>query len=154
MVSVYLGLGSNLGDKERNLSDAIYRIEKRIGRVVSSSAFYETAPWGFDSPNSFLNAAVCVETLLTCADVLAETQLIEKELGRTAKSATATYEDRLVDIDILLYGDYCIREEGLQIPHPLMAERRFVLEPLSEIAPEVLHPVLKKSIKELFAQIK
>ena len=147
---VYLGLGTNLGDKEQNLRMSIKKIEERIGNVVSLSAFYATAPWGFSSENSFLNAAVCVETTLLPLQVLEETQRIERELGRTEKSVNGLYADRLIDIDLLLYDDRVMDAEGLILPHPLMTPRRFVMEPLSEISPEVVHPVLQKTMKELF----
>ena len=147
---VYLGLGTNLGDKEQNLRMSIKKIEERIGNVVSLSAFYATAPWGFSSENSFLNAAVCVETTLLPLQVLEETQRIERELGRTEKSVNGLYADRLIDIDLLLYDDRVMDAEGLILAHPLMTERRFVMEPLSEIAPDVVHPVLHKTMKELF----
>ena len=147
---VYLGLGTNLGDKEQNLRMSIKKIEERIGNVVSLSDFYATAPWGFSSENSFLNAAVCVETTLLPLQVLEETQRIERELGRTEKSVNGLYADRLIDIDLLLYDDRVMDAEGLILPHPLMTERRFVMEPLSEIAPDVVHPVLHKTMKELF----
>ena len=91
MAKVYLGLGTNLGDKEQNLRDAVQKIEEQVGNVVSLSAFYVTAPWGFASENSFLNAAACVETELSPLEVLQETQMIEKELGRTKKSVNGIY---------------------------------------------------------------
>ena len=144
---VYLGLGTNLGDKEQNLRMSVKKIEEWIGNVVSLSA---TAPWGFSSENSFLNAAVCVETTLLPLQVLEETQRIERELGRTEKSVNGLYADRLIDIDLLLYDDRVMDAKGLILPHPLMTERRFVMEPLSEIAPDVVHPVLHKTMKELF----
>ena len=147
---VYLGLGTNLGNKEQNLRMSVQKIEERIGKIVSLSAFYVTAPWGFASDNSFLNAVVCVETPLRPLEVLKETQAIERELGRTSKSMGGVYSDRLIDIDLLLYGDTIMDEEGLILPHPLMVERRFVMEPLAEIAPDVMHPVLHKTMKELF----
>ncbi|WP_438264689.1 2-amino-4-hydroxy-6-hydroxymethyldihydropteridine diphosphokinase [Bacteroides salyersiae] len=147
---VYLGLGTNLGDKEQNLRMSVKKIEEWIGNVVSLSAFYATAPWGFSSENSFLNAAVCVETTLLPLQVLEETQRIERELGRTEKSVNGLYADRLIDIDLLLYDDRVMDAKGLILPHPLMTERRFVMEPLSEIAPDVVHPVLHKTMKELF----
>lgn len=147
---VYLGLGTNLGNKEQNLRMAVQKIEERIGKIVSLSAFYVTAPWGFASDNSFLNAVACVEIPLRPLEVLKETQAIERELGRTSKSMGGVYSDRLIDIDLLLYGDTIMDEEGLILPHPLMTERRFVMEPLAEIAPDVMHPVLHKTMKELF----
>lgn len=150
MVNVYLGLGTNLGDKEQHLRDAVTKIEERVGKVSSLSAFYATAPWGFSSENAFLNAVVCVETGLPPLEVLSETQSIECELGRTAKSVAGAYADRVIDIDLLLYGDRVLVTESLTLPHPLMTERRFVMEPLAEIAPEVVHPIQRQTMKELF----
>lgn len=133
MTKTYLSLGSNLGDKRQNLKSAIEEIEKQIGHVVRQSAFIETEPWGFDSDNGFVNAAVCVETELTPLQVLHTTQGIERSLGRREKSVNGEYHDRIIDIDILLYGDERINEPGLIIPHPLMHERDFVMIPLMEI---------------------
>ena len=157
MAKVYLGLGTNLGDKEQNLRSAVQKIEEQIGKVVSLSAFYMTAPWGFSSDNSFLNAATCVETELSPLDVLQETQKIERELGRTKKSVGGVYSDRLIDIDLLLYEDLVlslVSPSGaeLNLPHPLMTERDFVMLPLAEIAPELRHPVLGKTMKEICSQ--
>lgn len=148
-MKVYLGLGTNLGDKEANLHAAVQKINERIGEVTSLSAFYVTAPWGFSSENSFLNAACCVESELPPLDILRETQAIERELGRMKKSVDGNYSDRLIDIDLLLYGDLILHTPELEIPHPLMTERRFVMEPLVEIAPDVVHPVLRKRLNEL-----
>lgn len=145
---VYLGLGTNLGDKESNLHVAVRKINERIGEVTALSAFYVTAPWGFSSENSFLNAACCVESVLPPLDILRETQEIERELGRMKKSAGGNYSDRLIDIDILLYGDLILHTPELEIPHPL-TERRFVMDPLAEIASDVVHPVLGKRLGEL-----
>lgn len=148
-MKVYLGLGTNLGDKGLNLHVAVEKINERIGKVTSLSAFYVTAPWGFSSENSFLNAACCVESELSPFDILKETQAIERELGRMKKSVGGNYSDRLIDIDLLLYGDLILHTPELELPHPLMTERRFVMEPLVEIAPEVVHPVLGKRLGEL-----
>lgn len=146
---VYFSLGTNLGDKEHNLRLAVQKIEERIGKVISLSAFYATAPWGFSSENTFLNAAVCVETLLPPLSVLYLTQEMECEIGRTHKSVGGVYSDRLIDIDLLLYDDRVMDTPELKLPHPLMHERRFVMEPLVEIAPDLVHPVLKKKMREL-----
>lgn len=148
-MKVYLGLGTNLGDKGLNLHVAVEKINERIGKVTSLSAFYVTAPWGFSSENSFLNAACCVESGLSPFDILKGTQAIERELGRMKKSVGGNYSDRLIDIDLLLYGDLILHTPELELPHPLMTERRFVMEPLVEIAPEVVHPVLGKRLGEL-----
>lgn len=156
MAKVYVGLGTNLGDKEQNLRDAVQKIEEQIGKVVSLSAFYVTAPWGFTSENSFLNAAACVETELSPLDVLQKTQTIERELGRMKKSINGTYSDRLIDIDLLMYEDLVLSVTSLtgaelNLPHPLMTERDFVMKPLAEIAPELVHPVLGKTMRELIS---
>ncbi len=149
MEKVYLGLGTNLGNKEHNLYVAVRLINKRIGKVVSLSAFYETAPWGFSSENSFLNAACGIESNLSPWEILKETQAIEYELGRTTKSTDGSYKDRLIDIDLLLYGNHVLHTPELELPHPRMTERRFVMDPLIEIAPNVVHPVLGKKLKEI-----
>jgi len=149
MAKIYLSLGTNLGDKEENLRNAIDKINERVGKVTSLSAFYVTEPWGFQSQNTFLNAALIAETNLSPFEVLAETKSIEKELGRTAKSVNNSYTDRIIDIDILLYDDLILNTPELILPHPLMTQRAFVMEPLAEIAPHVSHPVLLKTIKEL-----
>lgn len=158
MANVYIGLGTNLGDKEQNLRDAVHRIEEQIGKVLSLSAFYVTAPWGFASENSFLNAAACVETQLSPLEVLQETQTIERELGRTKKSVNGGYSDRLIDIDLLLYDDLVLSVTSadgaeLNLPHPLMAQRDFVMRPLAEIAPALQHPVLKRTMKEILDEL-
>ena len=134
--TVYLGLGTNLGDKETNLRMAVKEIGKRVGEVTSLSAFHASEPWGFESENSFLNAVCCVSTELTPIDVLHITQEIERELGRIKKSVNGIYSDRMIDIDILLYDDLHIQTPELTIPHPLMRERDFVIIPLREIAPD------------------
>ncbi len=150
---VYFGLGTNLGNKEQNLRLAVQHIEERIGKVVSLSAFYATAPWGFASDNAFLNAVVCVETSLPPLEILSITQSIEKEMGRTHKSVNGVYSDRVIDIDLLLYGDLVLDTPVLRLPHPLMQERRFVMEPLAEIAPDVMHPVLGKTLGNIYRDL-
>jgi len=148
MALVYLGLGTNLGEKERNLNDAIISLSQEVGFVIRSSTFYASKPWGFESDNDFLNAVVLVDTALIPFDVLSKTQEIEKSLGRTAKTING-YSDRLIDIDILLYDNLIIDQPTLKIPHPLIAERDFVIIPLSEIAPDLVHPVFGRKIVEL-----
>lgn len=132
----YLSLGTNLGDKRKNIAEAINNIGELVGDVVRQSALYETEPWGFRSDNRFVNAAVCVDTQLSPRRLLEVTQRIEREMGRTLKSAGGEYHDRIIDIDILLYGDLHIDEPDLKIPHPLMHERDFVMTPLNEIMEE------------------
>ena len=139
MHTVYLSLGTNLGDKKHNLVSAIKEIERRVGPVRAQSAFLTTEPWGFESENTFLNAAVRVETELSPNELLRVTQQIEREMGRTQKSSVdpqqskVIYHDRIIDIDILLYDDLHINTKKLTIPHPHMHERDFVLIPLKEI---------------------
>ena len=149
-MKAYLGLGSNLGNRRRNLITAAALLAERAGDVLALSSFYETEPWGFVSENKFLNAALALETSLSPFDLLRLTQTIEREMGRAAKSAQGIYHDRLIDIDLLLYGDEVVRSAELEIPHPHLHERRFVLEPLREIVPFLRHPLLGKNIEELF----
>lgn len=129
----FLSLGSNLGDREKNLRRAIDMLGERAGKVLRVSLFMETKPWGFVSDNIFYNACVKVDTDLTPQELLAATQEIEKALGRTRKSEGGKYSDRTIDIDILLYGDITVDDENLKIPHPHMYERDFVMIPLKEI---------------------
>ena len=133
MHKVFLGLGSNLGDRKENLACAIRLIGERVGKVLRVSSFIETAPWGFESENTFLNGAILCETQLNPRQVLRATQKIEREMGRKKKSTNGVYADRCIDIDILLYDDLRVDEPDLQIPHPLMNEREFVMIPLGEI---------------------
>ena len=143
MHQVYLSLGTNLGDKEANLKAAIEEIKKRVGEVPSLSAFHASAPWGFQSENSFLNAVCCVHTEFNPMEVLHTTQEIERLLGRLKKTVGGIYSDRMIDIDILLYDDLHIQTPELIIPHPLMWERDFVMIPLREIAPNKIQRCLK-----------
>lgn len=146
---VYLSLGSNQGNKRKNMITALALLAERVGDIPSLSAFYETEPWGFDSENTFLNAVAYLQTTLSPTDLLALTQQIERELGRTVKSENYAYHDRPIDIDILLYDDWVYETPELTVPHPLMHRRRFVLEPLAEVAPALRHPVLHRTVDEL-----
>ena len=153
---VYLGLGSNLGDREGNIGRAIELINERVGEVVRQSSLIETEPWGFESQNKFINAVILCETDKSPREVLRLTQKIERDLGKrkahstlrrsgnpatanvptpgaTANVQTTTFKDRPIDIDILLYDDLHIDEPDLKIPHPLMQQREFVMRPLQEI---------------------
>ncbi len=145
---VYLGLGTNLGNKEENIHAAVENINRKIGKIISLSSFYETEPWGFSSENMFLNAAICVQTDLSPTEVLHTTQEIEKITGRTQKTKNHIYHDRIIDIDLLLYDSLTIQTTELTIPHPLMTQRPFVMIPLAEIAPDIIHPVFHKKLKE------
>lgn len=130
---VYLGLGTNLGDKQKNLNDAIRMLENQVGEVEKVSSVIETEPEGFKSDNMFLNAVVKVRTALSPFEILNITQDVEKSLGRKEKSSNGIYHDRVIDIDILLYDDINISTPRLVIPHPRMAQREFVMTPLAEI---------------------
>ena len=140
--NVYLGLGSNLGQREENILQAYEHIERLIGHIACQSAFFYSEPWGFQSAHGFVNTAIRVETALSPFEVLKQTQHIEKLLGKTAAHATirtsyeeCQYQDRPIDIDILLFDDLTIDEPALKIPHPLMQEREFVMIPLREVLP-------------------
>lgn len=148
MTIAYLALGTNIGNKRRNMITAAALLAERVGDVLALSGFYETEPWGFQSENTFLNAALQLDTSLSPLELLKATQEIEIEMGRTQKSNGA-YHDRIIDIDILLYEDLVLQTPELTLPHPLMHERLFVMEPLAEIAPNVIHPVFKKPVISL-----
>ena len=148
MAIAYIALGTNIGNKRRNMITAAALLAERVGDVLALSGFYETEPWGFQSDNTFLNAALQLETSLSPLELLKATQQIEQEMGRIQKS-NGTYHDRIIDIDILLYDDLVLQTPELTLPHPLMQERQFVMEPLAEIAPNVIHPVFKKPMISL-----
>lgn len=148
MAIVYLGLGTNIGNRRGNLVKAAALLAERVGDILALSGFMETEPWGFDSENLFLNAAIKMETPLTPDELLSATQAIEREMGREKKS-DGTYHDRVIDIDILLYDNRVIEHPGLIVPHPLMQERLFVMAPLAEIAPFERHPLLGQTFIEL-----
>ena len=140
MATLYLSLGTNLGDRQSNLDTALTLIGQRVGTVQDKSSVIETEPWGFESPNRFMNMAIKVDTTLQPLEVLHTTQEIERKMGRKHKTLNGEYKDRLIDIDILLYDNLVMSNPELTIPHPRMYERVFVMEPLLQIAPE-----LKKS---------
>ena len=148
-MNAYLGIGSNLGNRLQQLNVAITRLAEIAGNILAISDFYETTSWGYESPNQFLNAAIQIETSLSPHALLSTIQQIEHEMGRMSKSQDLQYTDRPIDIDILMYDNLILQTPDLVLPHPLMHERLFVLQPLSEIAPNLIHPVLKKMIEEL-----
>lgn len=142
---VYLSLGSNVGDRAANLMAAIDRMGA-LGKVIAVSPFYETEPVEFTAQPWFLNCAVGLDTEKMPRQLLSAILNIEKEMGRRRVQKKGP---RNIDIDILLFGNSVVKTKGLSIPHPAMHERRFVLEPLAEIAPEVRHPVFRKTVREL-----
>jgi 2-amino-4-hydroxy-6-hydroxymethyldihydropteridine diphosphokinase len=146
---VYLSLGSNVGDRENQVREAIRRLES-VGRVVSVSSFYETEPVEFTEQAWFVNCAVALETDKTPGQLMVAVLQIEGEMGRRRRQNKGP---RAIDIDILLFGDTIIDSPELSIPHPAIQGRRFVLEPLAEIAPEAWHPFLKKTAKELLGEL-
>ncbi|MTK54538.1 2-amino-4-hydroxy-6-hydroxymethyldihydropteridine diphosphokinase [Paludibacter sp.] len=151
MSKVYLSLGSNLGDKQRNLSVAISEIEQRCGKVELCSSFYSTPPWGFNSNNEFVNLALSITTTLEPLDLLNVLKHIEQVSGRQQK-AKSGYEDRPLDIDILFYDNSIINSETLTVPHPRLHLRLFVLVPMNEIAPQLIHPIFHKTIETLLME--
>jgi len=148
MSNLYLALGSNVGDRKKNITNATILCNALIGTLQTLSSLYETEPWGFSSPNKFMNAVICLETDKSSELCLALAKGIEREMGRQP-SEKEGYEDRIIDIDILFYDDLIIRTEALTIPHPHIEKRDFVLEPLAEIAPELRHPVSGICVKEI-----
>lgn len=150
---VYLGLGTNTGNKNENLARAIELLSLALGSPVALSSIFESEPWGFESENRFLNCVAAFDTTFNPTLLLDTTEEIERTLGRTRKSLNGQYSDRIIDIDILFYGNEIIESERLTIPHPLLHKRDFVLFPLQEIAPLLVHPRLHKSIEELAKEL-
>jgi 2-amino-4-hydroxy-6-hydroxymethyldihydropteridine diphosphokinase len=150
MIKLYILLGGNLGDKQKVFSEVRERLSLQVGTLTNQSVLYETEPWGFESDDVFWNQVIKIETRLSPEEVLLQTQQIEHELGRIRKANQ--YDSRIIDIDILFYGDLIIQTENLVVPHPRIQERKFALVPLSEIAPELIHPIFQKSIRQLLEE--
>lgn len=148
MTTVYLLLGTNMGDRLQLLADARTQIQASCGSIVQQSAIYETAAWGLEDQPDFLNMVVNIQTYLSPLDLLHATQKIENSLGRQRH---IKWGQRTLDIDILLYGSSVIELPNLTIPHPFLQKRRFTLAPLAEIAVNIIHPVLHQSTAQLLA---
>ncbi|MCX6665541.1 MAG: 2-amino-4-hydroxy-6-hydroxymethyldihydropteridine diphosphokinase [Euryarchaeota archaeon] len=149
MSVVYLSLGSNMGDKEDNIRNALKLIED-VDEIKKVSPLYQTEPIGFKDQSYFLNCVIEVQTNSTPEQMLLFLKSIEQKLGRTN---TVKNGPRTIDIDILLYDDFCIKNDDMVIPHPRLHERLFVLIPLMDVNPDVIHPLLKKTVRELFDAI-
>lgn len=147
MQKLFLLLGSNLGDRYHFINEAVKKIEVLIGDIVDSSSLYETEPWGFKSKNWFLNRVVVVQTNLDPESILKVTQNIELSLNRSRIPGLMT--SRTIDIDLLFYGEQVVHSADLTIPHPAIQDRLFTLVPLMEVAPDFVHPVLQKPLKQL-----
>jgi 2-amino-4-hydroxy-6-hydroxymethyldihydropteridine diphosphokinase len=148
MTQTYIGLGSNLGDRITNLNSAITKVNLSIGGVIRCSSFYESEPWGFESKEQFVNCVIQIQTLLSPEKLLEKLKEIEKEMGRVQRTSMI-YTDRILDLDILYFGSEKIEIANLSIPHPRIYERKFVLEPLAEIAPNWKDETKGKTIYEL-----
>ncbi|MGI6291512.1 MAG: 2-amino-4-hydroxy-6-hydroxymethyldihydropteridine diphosphokinase [Bacteroidales bacterium] len=145
---IYLLVGGNLNNTISKFTAVFQVIESQIGKIIQQSNFYESEPWGFQSQHSFINIALHVRTQLNPFDSIKKNQQIEQKFGRE-RNTSVTYQDRSVDIDIIFYNNLIINTEELIIPHPLVSERMFVLQPLAEIAHSYIHPVLHKSVTQL-----
>ena len=148
-MKIVLAFGSNLGDREEYILAAYRLLEEGLGVLIKKSSFIETPAWGFESENSFINSVAEFETQKTPLEALEICNIIEKELGRERNPLHKGYQNRTIDIDILFYEDIVLDTATLKIPHPLIQERDFVLTPLKEILPNLLHPILKKTIKDI-----
>lgn len=152
-MTLYMGLGANIGRREETIDQALGALDGRIGALVGCSSLYETRPIGFVSSHLFLNAVAAFETTLTIRELIETTQAVERELGRTAKSRDGHYCDRTIDLDLLMLGDEVIDTPDITLPHPRMELRRFVLEPLCELDPEVRNPRTGQTAREMLAAL-
>lgn len=147
---LYLLLGGNLGDKKAIFSRAIIRLTEELGELIDCSSIFETEPWGFEADEFFWNQVLVIQTDKDPQEVLVATKAIEIELGR--ERGLERYASRTIDIDLLFYDDRVLDEENLQLPHPRMIDRNFVLKPMVEIAPDFVHPVFNKSLAQLLSE--
>lgn len=152
MNTVYLSLGSNLGDRFQSIRSAISLISQQAGNVTKTSSFYESEPLGFSSTEYFINVCIELHTHFSSEELLRKTQIIEHELGRKEKSMNSIYQSRIIDIDIIFFNQECIRSNELIVPHPRYYERNFVLIPLVEIAPEIIDPTSQQTIHTILMQ--
>ena len=149
MKKVFIGLGTNLGEKILNLTRAVDLIKDRIGPVLKESSYYRTPPWGFDSTEDFINQVILVECELTPDDLLKELKRIESEMGRKQRCASDGYKDRLIDLDIIDFNGEVIDDPNITVPHAHLADRDFVLVPLNEIAEKWKHPRTNSEISDV-----
>ncbi|MCH2192929.1 2-amino-4-hydroxy-6-hydroxymethyldihydropteridine diphosphokinase [Kordia sp.] len=149
--TTYISIGSNVGDKRAHLQNAVQQLSAKIGRVIKISPIYKTPSWGYDG-NDFYNACLCVKTALSPAEMMTEILEIEVSLGRI-RSHKKEYQDRTIDIDIIFYEDTIMETGLLVLPHPLAYERKFVMQPLCDIAPSKIHPIHKKTVSQLNTKI-
>lgn len=153
MSDLYLSIGGNLGNRTKNLFECIKHIQEQIGDIVKTSSIYESESWGFTHPRNFYNQALQVKTNLNANTILQKIQVIETHLGRIrSEKMTQSYEGRTIDIDILLFDNLVRHKKSLHIPHPHMQNRNFVMIPMVEIAENLIHPILGKTMKELLAE--
>ena len=151
MNTVYIQLGSNIGERESFIAKSMEQIEENIGEIITESSIFETTPWENENQNNFLNSVIKIKTTFDAFKVLKKSQEIENNLGRVREEK---WGKRTIDIDILFYNNEIINTTKLNIPHPLIQKRKFVLVPLSEIAPNYIHPILKKNISTLLSECK
>lgn len=150
MIVAYIGIGSNLGNREKNCLRAIELLEKRGIPVKKRSSMYETEPWGIKDQPRFINMAIEIETFFEPGELLRILKEVEREVGR---GVSFKWGPRIIDLDILLFGNIFLKEDNLEIPHPLLDKRDFVLKPLCEIAPDMIHPLLKVKICDLLKEL-
>jgi 2-amino-4-hydroxy-6-hydroxymethyldihydropteridine diphosphokinase len=151
MNTVYIQLGSNIGERESFITKSMHKVEDDIGKIITASSIFETTAWGNENQNNFLNSVIEIKTPFDAFTILQKSQEIENNLGRKRSDK---WGERTIDIDILFYNNKIINTKELTIPHPLIQKRKFVLVPLSEIAPNYKHPILKKNISTLLSECK